>query len=195
MCRERPLYVGFAKKWGTVKVNCVAVPGASVWDVLTSRRILVVVWADSVEMMELASAPVIVSSSGYNSLYDGLYMSPDAAAVEEKVNHIKATSLLSESVYGADGAFGNQKLTAWLAQKSWRLKSKELRCNVYCGNHSTHLIEVAETALVGSSVIDKLFALVSLVRMGGDFSRLRAAVAQVVEGTCWRLQCCFCCKG
>ena len=191
-CRaDQPWFAASALKWDEAEQklaidlgpNFEAKHTTSGWKTLLSRQRLLIGWSSGrVVEIPVLRPPVPLLDTSADCLDSGLHMRHYPKSYVKKsgelIGQILSTALVSFTLSGTDGAYGNLRLVAHegdVAQSSV-LEDPNGASTVYasilCQNHRNGLIEASATSLLGLGSVNAMCSMTGFLRMSGHFARL-----------------------
>ena len=189
--QHRPSTVHTHLKWDETTVATTLRPGGtsqavkSAWSVLVVRCRLLVSWPTGASFMMRVVMPVVpLMASSADQVYYALKHHPSYYTLTEMLRMISGTASERCSLHEWDGAYSNFRLHHHLlAQQSFDASSPGggFLDSARCQSHATHLISVSMLALLGGSLLSKLYGLAVFLRNLGYLLRLQLAVRNWIE--------------
>ena len=142
------------------------------------RRIIMIVWRLRVVELRFPVPPVPMASVDYTCNHTSLDTNPQVEPLQNEAEEIMQTaSVAAMECDGSDGAFSNLKYQAWRESSFDMARHVEM-----CGNHTTALTDGNVEEHLGRSYVSKLRSFLTLLRAGGFFVRLIAALVPAIMG-------------
>jgi hypothetical protein len=108
--------------WHPIFLNMGGVEERSAWTTHICRRLLTVVFQDRVRLQLLHAPPCLATGSSASSTYECLYHDPYALEFFGRLEKLNSLSLLVGHIRGADGAYCNGKMCAFIEYRDSRRK-------------------------------------------------------------------------
>ena len=191
-CQQNPpVTVHTQVKWDETTISTSLNPGGvshsvkSSWSTLVVRSRLRIAWASGATWtMRLIYPPVPLISCSAEQMCYALRHHPSFYIINELVKAIGQTAQIRCKLHEVDGAYANLRLHHHLLSLSENDSQKpggSYLDSVRCQSHATHLISVSMLALIGGSVLSRLYGLCVFLRNLGYLLRLQLALKQWLE--------------